>query len=104
MTSTMKTNTPPDAKQLIRDALKDVRPDLLPGYDAGNISDGAALAYATLSGKKPKAEDEAINATDAARALAAEYDVALAEIEGTGVDGKIVVADVQAVIDAREPA
>ena len=40
-------------------------------------------------------EVEQVNATDAAFDLAAENDVDLADIEGTGTDGKVTVSDVR---------
>ncbi len=40
-------------------------------------------------------------ATDAAEELAAEHDVELAAVEGTGKDGRILKSDVQAVVDER---
>jgi pyruvate/2-oxoglutarate dehydrogenase complex dihydrolipoamide acyltransferase (E2) component len=40
--------------------------------------------------------------TDAAARLAAEHSIDLSEVAGTGKDGRIIDADVQAVIDAIE--
>lgn len=51
----------------------------------------------TQPGKNPQA-------TDAARRMAAENDVDLNLIDGTGEDGRIVVDDVQAVLDAEPEA
>lgn len=41
------------------------------------------------------------NATDAAAQLAADNNIDLASITGTGVDGRVTKADVQAAIDAK---
>ena len=50
-------------------------------YEVGGVGAGAS-------------EDE-IDATDAAKELAAEEDVDLASVEGTGSDGRITKGDVQ---------
>lgn len=105
MTAGMKTagNTTPDARKLLRDRLEAVRPDLVSGFDAGNLSEGNALVFALL-GASPKDEADAgeVDATEAARMLAAANNIDLADVEGTGVNGRIIVDDVQAAIDARE--
>jgi 2-oxoglutarate dehydrogenase E2 component (dihydrolipoamide succinyltransferase) len=41
-----------------------------------------------------------IDATDAARALAAENGIDLASVRGSGADGRITVGDVRAVLEA----
>ena len=67
------------------------------------ISDTLACAFAgrirTLLGE-PAPEAPAINATDAAIALAEEAGVNLSAVTGTGADGKITMRDVQAAIEA----
>lgn len=40
-----------------------------------------------------------IDATDAARELAAEHDIDLATVEGTGEDGRVLVSDVRALVE-----
>lgn len=40
-----------------------------------------------------------IDATDAARELADEHGIDLAEVEGTGADGRIVIGDIRALLD-----
>jgi pyruvate/2-oxoglutarate dehydrogenase complex dihydrolipoamide acyltransferase (E2) component len=42
---------------------------------------------------------EGVRATDAARELAAEHDVALGEVQGSGEGGRVLVGDVWEVID-----
>jgi len=44
------------------------------------------------------------NATDSARALAAEHNINLADITGTGVDGRITKGDVELAIAAASVA
>lgn len=44
-------------------------------------------------------EREGVDATNAARELAAEHNIDLWSVTGTGADGRITKADVQAVID-----
>jgi pyruvate/2-oxoglutarate dehydrogenase complex dihydrolipoamide acyltransferase (E2) component len=43
-------------------------------------------------------EELTVNATDAAVELAQEHDIDLAEIEGSGTDGRVLKSDVEAVI------
>ncbi len=43
---------------------------------------------------------EGPDATDAAKALAAEYGIDLTTVTGTGQDGRIVIGDVDAIIQA----
>jgi pyruvate/2-oxoglutarate dehydrogenase complex dihydrolipoamide acyltransferase (E2) component len=49
-------------------------------------------------------EEAGENATDAAKELAAENDVSLSDVEGTGTDGRITKDDVQNYIDDRDNA
>ena len=42
------------------------------------------------------------DATDAARALAAEHDLDLHSIAGSGADGRVLVRDVRALIDKED--
>lgn len=51
--------------------------------------------------EEPAAEEP--KATDAARALAAEYNINLAAITGTGVDGQITKDDVSVHVPAPAP-
>ena len=105
MTAGMKTagNTTPDARQLIRDRLKVVRPDLVTGFDAGTLSEGNALVYALLGASPKETTDAAdVDATDAARVLAEDSGIDISEVEGTGVNGRVTVEDVRAHIDASE--
>lgn len=44
------------------------------------------------------------NATDSARQLAAEHDINLADLTGTGVDGRITKGDVELAIAAASAA
>ena len=53
------------------------------------------------NGNKIPAHDE-VNATDAAVELAAEHGVILADIEGTGEDGRVLVGDVRRYIEALD--
>ena len=46
-------------------------------------------------------EDEDLDATAAAEALAEAEGVDLSEVEGSGADGRILVSDVQAEVDAE---
>lgn len=43
-----------------------------------------------------------VDATDAARALAAEHGIDLAAVEGSGENGRVLVSDVRAMIAAEE--
>lgn len=45
--------------------------------------------------------DNEVNATEAAIELAKEHEIDLAQVEGTGKEGRIGVPDVQKVIDAK---
>lgn len=47
------------------------------------------------------AETNEINATAGAKTLAQEFGIDLANVTGSGVDGRITKADVEAVIDAN---
>lgn len=47
------------------------------------------------------APDDEIDATEAAMQLADDEDIDLAEIEGTGKDGRVTKGDVESAIDAR---
>jgi pyruvate/2-oxoglutarate dehydrogenase complex dihydrolipoamide acyltransferase (E2) component len=40
-----------------------------------------------------------VDATDAARALAEEEDVSLADVDGSGDDGRVLKSDVKALVD-----
>jgi len=53
--------------------------------------------------EEPGAAEE-VDATDAAAELAAEHDLDLADVEGTGKEGRILKSDVQAAIDERDEA
>ena len=56
---------------------------------------------AVVEVEEPEAAAE-IDATDAARLMAEENGVALADVDGTGEDGRIVVKDVELFIRARD--
>jgi pyruvate/2-oxoglutarate dehydrogenase complex dihydrolipoamide acyltransferase (E2) component len=60
---------------------------------AGGSDDPADVEQTTLD----QAPDAPV-ATEAAMALAAEHGVDLREVEGTGEDGRVLVADVEAVL------
>lgn len=61
MTAGNKTmgNTSPEARKILRNALEAVRPDLVAGFDAGNLSEGSALVFATLGASPVAAEEPA---------------------------------------------
>jgi len=48
-------------------------------------------------------ENKAVNATDAAIALASQHGIDLAGVQGSGADGRIVKADVVAVVASSPP-
>jgi pyruvate/2-oxoglutarate dehydrogenase complex dihydrolipoamide acyltransferase (E2) component len=48
---------------------------------------------------EPAPEPEGVDATNAARELAAEHGVDLAEVAGSGEEGRVLVDDVRAVIE-----
>lgn len=58
---------------------------------SGQSSTPAAVAPAAPAGP---------DATDAARELAAEHEIDLETVTGTGADGRITKDDVQAVVDS----
>lgn len=47
----------------------------------------------------PDSEAVEVDATDAARELAAEHSIDLAAVDGTGADGRVLVGDVRARIE-----
>lgn len=51
------------------------------------------------SGPEPDVP-ESVNATDAAVELAAEHGIDMADVEGTGEDGRILKSDVEAAVEA----
>jgi pyruvate/2-oxoglutarate dehydrogenase complex dihydrolipoamide acyltransferase (E2) component len=57
-----------------------------------------------LSVPDGEADGEAIDATEAAVALAEENDIDLANVEGSGEDGRILVSDVEDAIAERDTA
>lgn len=48
---------------------------------------------------RPDEPEEGVNATDAAAELAEEEDIDLAEVDGTGKDGRITKSDVEALVE-----
>lgn len=77
---------------------KPVEAALTPAVKA-RLKDGRLLA---VDGDLPPAAEpvatESPDATDAARELAAEHDIDLAAITGTGADGRILKSDVEALL------
>jgi pyruvate/2-oxoglutarate dehydrogenase complex dihydrolipoamide acyltransferase (E2) component len=54
---------------------------------------------------EPKVEPEPVqevDATDAARKAAQEYDIDLADVEGTGSGGRVILSDVEAYLEGVE--
>lgn len=52
-------------------------------------------AYSRHAADTPETDAETIDATDGARKAAAELGIDLAEIEGTGAEGRVTKADVE---------
>lgn len=94
------------ARFQLREMLVAKAPDKVGAYDNRSLSEFDALVFVCFAviGKPPAAEGGEVNATDAARALAADNDIDLADVEGTGVGGRIIIDDVQAAIEARDSA
>jgi pyruvate/2-oxoglutarate dehydrogenase complex dihydrolipoamide acyltransferase (E2) component len=65
-------------------------------------SSPSAPEKATVADPLPAAPDE-LEATDAAKALAAQHNIDLDAITGTGQDGRITKEDVAALVPAEEP-
>ncbi len=77
------------------------------GSSGGKRSVQAAAVTSSTSVPDPAIPpDDGPDATDAAKALAAEHGINLASVAGTGQDGRITKDDVQKVVDeaTAEPA
>jgi len=62
---------------------------------------GAGLELEDASSPQLESPPESIDATDAARELAAEYDLDLSAVEGSGSGGRVIVADVRKALSGR---
>lgn len=93
---------PSTAREKLRAIMEQERPDLLQAFDHGSLQPFDALVhvlYDTTLGRS--SVDDDIDATDAARQLAADSNIDLADVEGTGSGGRITVDDVRVAIEAR---
>ena len=89
----------PEADELYEDA-QEAGVDLTPLVDAGTLEGDWGVSSAP-EGDDSAAGDSAdeVDATDSARELAEKHDIDLAEVDGTGSDGRIVKSDVQALVE-----
>ena len=69
---------------------------------AGEEAPAAEESATEAAAEEPEADEEEIDATDAAAELAAEHDLALADVEGTGKEGRVLKSDVEAAVEAAE--
>lgn len=67
--------------------------------DKLGLSDADQQELASKHWIEPLDEAAEVDATDAARELAEEHGIDLAEVGGTGADGRIVIGDIRALID-----
>lgn len=79
------------------------RADLITDRGVITSVEEPVFLHATPDPDQADEEDEVeADATDAAEALAEEHGIDLAEITGTGANGRILLADVQAAVAAKE--
>lgn len=94
------------ARYQLREMLVAKAPDKVGAFDNRSLSEFDALVFVCFQVlNKPAAagpESGEVDATEAARALAVANNVDLTEVEGTGVNGRVIVDDVQAFIDERD--
>lgn len=94
------------ARYQLREMLTLKAPEKVGAFDMRALNEFDALVFVCFQVlmKPPADPPSEVDATDAARALAEANNVDLTEVEGTGVNGRVIVDDVQLFIAERDSA